>query len=117
MPLRQILQVGQMLTSAKDPGGRDLLVTALHSGAAPVVCALVDLLDSYKLDLTQRVQMLRSVSGRNQTSLMIAAQTGEEEIVHAMVRLFGDNWVPADDQVGMQTFCCFGLWCQFGVPP
>lgn len=103
-----------MLISARDAKGQDLLVTALHSGEAPLVCALVDLLDSYKIDVTQRMQMLGSVSGRNQTSLMIAVQTGEEEIVQAMVKFVGNDWVPADDQVGIRTQpfllrCCFGV--------
>lgn len=92
-----------MLISARDSRGRDLLVTALHSGAVPLVCTLVDILDSYKIDLTQKVQMLGSVNGRNQTSLMVAVQTGEEEIVRAMVKLVGDDWVPVDDQVGLRV--------------
>lgn len=94
-----------MLTCARDAEGQDLLVTALHSGSAPLVCALVNLLGAYKLDLSQRVQMLGSVNGKNQTSLMIAVQTGEEKIVQAVVKLVGDDWVPADDQVGISVCC------------
>lgn len=108
-PLPLTAQVEKMLISAKDAEGRDLLVTALHSGSAPLVCALVDLLDSYELGLTQRVQMVGSVNGRNQTSLMIAVQTGEQKIVQAVVKLVGDDWVPADDQVGMAADVTFVL--------
>lgn len=41
--------------------------------------------------MVQRVQMLSSVNLRNQTPLMIAVQTGKEEIVLAMVDFIGDE--------------------------
>lgn len=37
-----VVQVGEMLTSARNPGGRGLLVTALKSRSAPVVRALLE---------------------------------------------------------------------------
>ena len=39
--LSRALQVGEMLTSARNPSGRGLLVTALKSRSAPVVRALM----------------------------------------------------------------------------
>lgn len=37
-----VLQVGEMLASARDRDGRNLLVTSLRSREAPVVRALLD---------------------------------------------------------------------------
>lgn len=45
--------------------------------------------------------MLSAANVRNQTALMIAVQTGREEIVKAVVDFVGESWVPADDQVGI----------------
>lgn len=38
-----------MITSTRDVGGRDLLFTALHAGAARVVGALGELFDDYNV--------------------------------------------------------------------
>ena len=59
-------------------------------------------------DFPQRVEKLRSANSRNQTTLMIAVQTGREEIVKAVVGFIGEGWVPADDQVcvhSLQSVC------------
>ncbi|CAM9210968.1 unnamed protein product [Ectocarpus sp. 12 AP-2014] len=90
--------VKKMLTSTSDRGGRNLLAKAVQGGAAPVVCALVDLLLAYKLAPAQRVKVLSSANGRNQTTLMVAAQSGQTEIAQAVIRLVGDDWVPNDDE-------------------
>eukprot|EP00903_Cladosiphon_okamuranus_P010230 g9689.t1 len=80
--------VGEMLTSARNPQGRSLLMTALKSSSAPVVRAL---LDQHAFSPAQRVQMLSAVNARDQTPLMIAVQTGEEEMVWAMAECIGDE--------------------------
>ncbi|CAB1113028.1 unnamed protein product [Ectocarpus sp. CCAP 1310/34] len=87
-----------MLTSTSDRGGRNLLAKAVHGGAAPVVCALVDILLAYKLAPAQRVKVLSSTDCRNQTTLMVAAQSGQAEIAQAVIRLVGEDWVPNDDE-------------------
>lgn len=50
--------------------------------------------------LAQRVKVLSSANGRNQTILMVAAQSGQAEIAQAVIRLVGEDWVPNDDEVG-----------------
>ncbi|CAM9776300.1 unnamed protein product [Ectocarpus fasciculatus] len=90
--------VEKMLTSTSDRGGRNLLARAVQGGAAPVVCALVDLLLRYKLAPAQRVKVLSSANSRNQTTLMVAARSGQAEIAQAVIRLVGEDWVPSDDE-------------------
>ncbi len=66
---------------------------------ADVLSGLVPL--RFLFSSTQALQVLSSANARNQTPLMIAAQTGREQIVKAVVGFVGESWVPADDQVGV----------------
>ena len=50
-----------MITSTRDAGGRDLLFTALHAGAARVVGALGDLYGHYNV-ATAKVIQVRAVA-------------------------------------------------------
>lgn len=43
--------------------------------------------------------MLLAANGKRQTSLMVAVQSGREEVVDAVVKLMGETWVPADEKV------------------
>lgn len=46
-------QVVKIITLARDSGGRNLLVTALESKSVPIVGALVELIDGYKVATEQ----------------------------------------------------------------
>lgn len=50
--------------------------------------------------LAQRVKVLSSANSRNQTTLIVAARSGQAEIAQAVIRLVGEDWVPSDDEVG-----------------
>lgn len=53
-----------------------------------------------RLNSTQRAHMLARDYSNGHTALMVAAETGQEDIVDAVVKFMDETWGPSDHEVG-----------------